>query len=90
MTEAAMVEPTPGVAHPRVHDRVEQPFTIVEPAFTMPWNERSRWDGMSVQHGVARAADRIRERHALIAPRAKVEKDAHGTEGYCGDEARNG
>ena len=52
-----MVEPTPSVAPPYVHDGVERTFTIVEPvftmrgtpvhgrvesAFTMKWNECSR------------------------------------------------
>jgi hypothetical protein len=52
MTEGAMVEPTPGVAHQRVHDPVEQTFTIVEPVFTMAWNACSRCRGTSVHDGM--------------------------------------
>jgi len=55
-----MVEPTPSVAPPCVHDGVEPTFTIVEPlftmrgtpvhdrlerAFTMKWNKCSRSRG---------------------------------------------
>jgi hypothetical protein len=35
MTKGAMVEPTPSVAQPRVHDGLERAITIAEPVFTM-------------------------------------------------------